>query len=68
MADNEVRLHHVISCNLGKLASDRVALRINFAMSAGEINQGPDKYAVFSMSHEIADGLSKALKAILDET
>ena len=68
MADQKVTLHYVNSCNLGKLGSDGVALRLNFAMSADKMKTGPYKNAVFGLSHKIARGLAQALVAVLEET
>jgi hypothetical protein len=67
MADNKVRVHYVESCNLGKLGSKGVALKINFAMSADTIKKGPHRSAVFGLSHQLARGLAKALTHVLDE-
>lgn len=68
MTDNKVSVNYVDSCNLGKLGADGVALKINFAASAGALNKGPVQSAVFGLTHEAARGLAKALIAILDET
>jgi hypothetical protein len=68
MPDDKAALNYVESCNLGKLGSDGIALRINFAMSAGEVKAGPYQHAVFGLSRELARGLQKALSSVLDET
>jgi hypothetical protein len=68
MADAKIRVNRVQSCNLGKLGSDGVALKINFATSATGSNGNPNKTAVFGLSHKLARGLAKALTSILDET
>ena len=65
MADQKVTLHYVNSCNLGKLGSDGVALKLNFAMSADEMKTGPYKSAVFGLSHKSARGLAQALVRVL---
>lgn len=67
MAENKVRLNHVKSCNLGQLGTDGVALKINFATSAGELEKGPYRSAVFGLTPELARGLAKALAAVLDD-
>ena len=67
MADKKVRPHYVESCNLGKLGSDRVALKINFVVDAAKIKEGPYQSAVFGLSNEVARGLARALMAVLDE-
>jgi hypothetical protein len=67
MAD-KAKLHYVASCNLGKLGSNGVALKVNFAMSADTIKKGPHRSAVFGLSNELARGLAKALTSVLDET
>jgi hypothetical protein len=68
MADTKAKLLNVKSCNLGKLGSDQVALKINFAISAGEGKEGSEQSAVFGLTHELASGLAKALTDILDDT
>ena len=68
MADQKVTLHDVNSCNLGKIGSDGVALKLNFAMSADEMKTGPYKSAVFGLSHKSARGLAQALVRVLEET
>jgi len=68
MPEENVTLNYVESCNLGKLGADGVALRINFATSAGEVKAGPNQHAVFGLSRELARGLQKALSSVLDET
>ena len=68
MADNRVRVNHVKSCNLGKLGSDGVALKINFIMSAGKGKAGQNQSAVFGLSHQLAVGLAKALIDVLKKT
>jgi hypothetical protein len=67
MTDTTVVLHPVESCNLGRHGADGVALRINFAMSEAERKSGPYKHAVFGLSREMAQGLMKALSAVLEE-
>jgi hypothetical protein len=66
--DKKVRVNHVYSCNLGRLGSDGIALKINFATSAETVKKGPHQSAVFGLSHEVARGLVQALTAVLAET
>ena len=66
MAGKRRRLNHVESCQLGKLGSGGVALKINFAMSTAEGKEGPIQSAEFGMSPQVARGLADALKAILN--
>ena len=66
MADGRDRVNHVDSCNLGKLQSGGVALKINFAMSPENI-KGPYQSAVFELSHEVAQGLATALMSLLKD-
>lgn len=66
MAGNRRRLNHVESCQLGKLGSDGIALKINFAMSTAEVEEGPRQSAEFGMSPQVARGLADALMKILD--
>jgi hypothetical protein len=68
MADTRrVRVNYVDSCNLGKLQSGDVALKINFATSPENIKKGPYQSAVFELSHEVAQGLATALTSILKD-
>jgi len=64
----QVKVLHVKDCNLGKLGADGVALRINFAMSAEQVNDGPLQHAVFGLSRELAQGLAQALTSVLAES
>ena len=68
MADKKVAINFIESCNLGKLGSDGVALKINFAMDAAKIKEGPHQSAVFGMSRQIARGLADALRTILEDS
>jgi hypothetical protein len=67
MADTKAKLLNVKSCNLGKLAGDQVALKINFVMSVGDGKEGSEQSAVFGLTHELAGGLAKALIAVLED-
>jgi hypothetical protein len=66
MAGTIGRLNHVESCQLGKIGSDGVALKIDFAMSKPETSQGPRHTAEFGMSRQVARGLADALMRLLD--
>jgi hypothetical protein len=44
-----------------------MALRINFAMSEAERKSVSSGHAVFGLSREMAQGLMKALSAVLEE-
>lgn len=68
MAGTRSRLNHVESCQLGKIGSGGVALKINFVMSSPETNQGPRHSAEFAMSRQVARGLADALLRVLDES
>ena len=68
MPDEKITPNYVESCNLGRLGTDGVALRINFAASAGEVETGPYQHAVFGLSRELARGLLQALTSVLNET
>ena len=68
MAGTRGRLNHVESCQLGKIGSNGVALKINFVMSAPETNQGPRHSAEFGMSRQVARGLAEALMRVLDDS
>jgi hypothetical protein len=68
MAGTRRRLNHVESCQLGKIASNGVALKINFVMSNPETNQGPRHSAEFGMSRQVARGLADALMRVLDDS
>jgi hypothetical protein len=68
MADSRGSLNHVKSCQLGKIGSGGVALKINFAMSAAETKEGPRQSAEFGMSRQVARGLADALMRVLDDS
>jgi len=68
MTDSKVPLHQVKSIDVGKLGSNEVALRINFATSAAELKEGKVQNALFGLSHELASGLAKALTTALENT
>jgi hypothetical protein len=67
MAGSKGRLNHVESCQLGKIGSNGVALKINFVMGNPETNQGPRHSAEFGMSRQAARGLADALMRLLDD-
>jgi hypothetical protein len=65
--NNKVKINHVLSCNLGKIASNGIALKINFAADSAKIKDGPHRSVVFGMSRKAALGLAQALIALLKE-
>jgi hypothetical protein len=67
MAGTRGRLNHVESCQLGKVGSSGVAMKINFVMSNPQTNQGPRHSAEFGMSLQVARGLADALMRVLDD-
>ena len=68
MADNRVRVQRVRRCDVGKLGSNQVALKISFAVSGTDGKEGAHQDAVFGLSRELARGLAKALTSVLEET
>ena len=67
MANDKAKILRVNSCNLGKLGSNELALKINFATPASASNPNDGRSAVFGLSKEVARGLAKALAAVLEE-
>jgi hypothetical protein len=67
MANSKVEILRVNSCNLGKLGSDDVALKINFSTPATASNPKHNRSAVFGLSKEAARGLAQALAAMVKE-
>jgi hypothetical protein len=68
MAGAQDRLNLVENCQLGKIGSGGVALKINFVTGNPEPDQDPCHSVEFGMSREVARGLAKALMSVLDES
>lgn len=66
MAGTRVKLLNVESCNLGRLKSGDLALRMNF--TTGTEQKGSHQKAVFSLSPNLAKGLASALNQLLTES
>ena len=63
MAENSPRLNHVESCQLGRIGSGGIALKI--VVSPGK--NGVRQFAEYALSPELARSLADALKSTLEE-